>query len=164
MNAKNKNKNLHSITIYAGTNLRVLLLLTHLVPTSPPPAVFTEKHTEAQGGRITWLRITQLVSGQKSPRPSSSRAHSLNHHATYWMAMWLYKQMAPTCLISHFSGSEMRVRRLRSSESSSTSGALTRERWVGLSGFLIEVSSLVSPTRFRRRFGFRSSPVSWSTS
>lgn len=69
-----------------------------------------------------------------------------------------------TCFISHFSGSEIRVRRFRSRVSSSTSGAFTRDRWLGLSGFLIEVSSLVSPTRFLLRFGFKSSPVSWSTS
>lgn len=71
----------------------------------------------------------------------------------------------PTCLISHFSGSEILVSLLRSSVSScSSSGAWPRFRLLGRSGFLMEISSPPSGPTFLLLLGFRSSPVSWSTS
>lgn len=71
----------------------------------------------------------------------------------------------PTCLISHFSGSEILVSLFRSSVSScSTSGPWPRFKLLGRSGFLMVTSSLPSGPTFLLLLGFKSSPVSWSTS
>lgn len=71
----------------------------------------------------------------------------------------------PTCLISHFSGSEILVSLFRSSVSScSTSAPWPRFRLLGRSGFLMDTSSLPSGPTFLLLLGFKSSPVSWSTS
>lgn len=79
--------------------------------------------------------------------------------------IWITKLPKLTCLISHFSGSEILVSLLRSRVSScSSSGAWPKFRLFGRSGFLMETSSPPSGPTFLLLLGFRSSPVSWSTS